>query len=139
MTPDQQQLLVELSTLTQRALVFPRDLQHARQRSADAARRAKDLKQEIAEAETEARLNAALATDSTGKKAYPNDEARKAAAADQLAKSPAHRERLRALADAEGDALTASLDVSRIEDEHRSYRSVVELTIAKVQLLVAGR
>lgn len=139
MTETQQQKLSEIATLKQRALSFPRGLADARQRHGDAARRQRELKAEIADAEKEAEFDAAMARDDQGKLRYSNAEQRKAAAGKALADSAVHRERLKRLSDAEGDALTAQIEVARLEDEHRAYRTIVDLTVAEIQLLVAGR
>lgn len=131
--------LAEIGALKAKLTTFPRGLFEARQRMYDAEQRVKGLKAEVADAELEELLVASTKLSPEGKKAYPNEEARKAAVAIELGKSPTHRDRLKRLADAESEALNAKLEVSRLEDEQRAFRAVADVTIAEVQLLVAGR
>lgn len=130
--------LASISTLKARVLTFPKELHSARLRALDAEQRVKALKAEVADAEMEELLIASMKINGDGKKVYPNDEARKAAVSKALAESPTHRDRVKRLTDAETEMLNAKLDVGRIEDEHRAYRAVVDLTAAEVQLLVHG-
>lgn len=139
--------VTEIGALKARVLTFPRALYDARLTAANADTLVKDLKGAIADAEVEAAslatLEVALASEADGKKKYTNDEQRKAAAklaaAAALTKDAAYQEQLKRLREAESEAMNAHLLVGRLEDEHRGYHKVVDLTVAEVALLTAGR
>lgn len=135
----QEQKLTEISALKQKMLTFPAGFYESRQRVLDAEQRVKAIKAEIEDSEIEERLMISLKETADGKKAYPNDQARKDALAKALAESPTHRERCKRLNDAELELTTAKMNMQRLEDEHRAWRAVVDITLAEVQLLVAGR
>lgn len=134
-----EQKLTELSTLRSKMLTFPAGFYEARQRVLDAEQRVKSIKAEIEDAEVEERLMISLKETADGKKAYPNDQARKDALAKALADSPTHRDRIKRLNDAETELTNTKIAMQRIEDEHRAWRAVVDITLAEVQLLVAAR
>lgn len=132
--------VTEIGALKARVLTFPRALYDARLAAAQADQRAKECAAEVKDAEGEALFEASMATESDGvKKKYTNDEQRKAAARKALTESATHRDLTKRLAEAEADALNARLVVAKLEDEHRAYRAVVDLTISEVTLLTAGR
>lgn len=131
--------VTEIGALKARVLQFPRALYDARLKAADADKLVRDVKTEIADAENEAAFEAAMAVDEGGKKKFTNDEQRKAAAKLALAKDTEHQARVTRLGEAESEAMNARLLVGRLEDEHRAYRAIVDLTVAEVDLLTAGR
>ena len=133
----QELTLNEIGALKSKALSFPKSLRDARKIAADLAKRVDDLKNDIKDAEQEELLAASMKTNGDAKPLYSNDTQRKAAAAQALAQSPTHRERLKRLADAETDLLNARLDAQRVEDEHKSYQEIVKLVVAEVDLLTA--
>lgn len=131
--------IAEINALKQKLCSFPQGLYDARIAHAHAQERVKTLKAECAEAVTEELLMASLAKGADNKPLYSNEATRKAAVEKALSESPTHRDRMKRLSDAETEAMNAEIALRRIEDEHKAWRAVADVTIAEVQLLCAGR
>jgi hypothetical protein len=129
----------DIATQKLRLLGLPAALHEARQALRAAQDAVTALKGAVADAEAEMLMEVTAATDEAGKVKFTNEATRKAEVRRRLGSDPLHRDRAKALADAETDAFSAQLAVQRLEDEHRAARAVADLTIAEIELLVHGR
>jgi hypothetical protein len=98
--------------------------------------RLKDHRDEI---EAETSVLVAGERDAANKPAFSNAELRSAETKRRLAASDDYGKVMHELSFAENDLTMRGLDVQRLEDEQRSWRAVVDLAVAEINLLVAGR
>jgi hypothetical protein len=140
MTSIADQKMSEIGALKSKMLQFPRGFYEARQRHYDAQQRVKTLKAELDDSRMEALLTVSAAKVNGGDKPlYPNEAARNAAVSKALAENPSYRDLSKRLEGAETDEFNASLELRRLEDEHKAWRAAADLVIAEVSLLVAAR
>jgi hypothetical protein len=115
---------------------FPRHLHELRTRAADAKRAFRTISKLVDDREAIVALDVKMERDSSNKAVFPNDEARKAETARRLASDDQYRSLSRTAEDHEINSTNAALAVQRAEDEYRSHRDRIEMTVAEVHLLI---
>ena len=152
--------LPELTRLKLKSQSFPDALYEARRALAEAKKAVKDVENQQAQIEAETLLDVQAATEGNPafehltpgnyealkgevrqarKSLFTNEASRKAEIRRRLAVHPTYRQLGQRLEQAESGVLSAELALRKIEDEHRSYRELIDLTVAEVTLMVSGR
>jgi hypothetical protein len=131
--------LNDIAGMKQRLLLAPDTLHKARTARAEAQGIVTRLKDQRDEIEAETAVLVGAERDAANKPAFSNAELRAAETKRRLSTSADYGRIASELAFAENDKTMRELEVQRLEDEQRSWRAVVDLTIAEINLVVAGR
>jgi hypothetical protein len=131
--------LTEITTLKTRLLALPAKLADARLVAETTRVQVEQAKDAWKEAQAEVALLIAGETNGDAKPKFSNEAARKAEATRRLVSEPAYVALAHAVSKAEAERIQASIEVQRLEDEHRAVVAVKDLTVAEVDLLIHGR
>jgi hypothetical protein len=136
MTASKLDMLSEITSLKTRLLPLPGalaaarlDLQHAKAQTEELRNARRDL-------EVEHALFVHGETTPDGKTRFSNDTARKAETQRRLTSDSRVRDLSKRLADAEAEVGRATVEVERLEDEHRTCAIVKDLLVAEAQLFL---